>query len=284
MVRDNANAPYLAWINHKIHHRVAFFPISEDLAGRITAQQQTVRDRFPQGCPWLFPALKVNLDGARPMPDISFRDYLDTWLRRIRLLDEHRQPARVTAHQFRHTLGTRLINADVPQHVVQQLLDHMSPQMTAVYARLHNTTVRRHWENAVKVNADGQAATIAAEHPLADATWMRLSMVRAKVTLPNGYCGAPVQTDCEYANPCLDCRFFITTADFLAQHRRQRDETARLIDDAQRTGLARIAERNQRTLGKLDTIIGALENTGPGQIVAGGAVEDLTTQDLDATG
>lgn len=250
VVRDDAGAPYLAWINHKIRHRVAFFPLSEDLAGRIAAQQQAVRDRFPQGCRWLFPAVKVNLDGARPMPDISFRDYLNTWLRRIQLVDEHGQPARVTAHQFRHTLGTRLINANVPQHVVQQLLDHMSPQMTAVYARLHNKTVRAHWENAVKVNADGQAATIPAGHPLADAAWTRLSMVRAKVTLPNGYCGAPVQTDCEYANPCLDCQFFITTADFLDQHRRQRDETARLIDDAQRTGLARIAERNQRTLGK----------------------------------
>jgi hypothetical protein len=141
--------------------------------------------------------------------------------------------------------------------------------------RLHNRTVRAHWEKAVKVNADGQAATIAADHPLADAAWMRLSMVRAKVTLPNGYCGAPVQTDCEYANPCLDCRFFITTADFLDQHRRHRDETIKLIDGAQRSGLARIAERNRRTLGKLDTIITALETARPGQIVAGGTVENL---------
>jgi integrase len=284
LVRDDTGAPYLAWINHKIRHRLAFFPISHDLADRITAQQQQVRDRFPQGCAWLFPALKVNLDSARPMPDGSFRDNLDTWLRRIQLIDEHGRPTSVTPHQFRHTVATRLINADVPQHIVQQLLDHMSREMTAVYARLHNRTLRRHWENAVKVNADGQAAAIPAGHPLADAAWMRLSMVRAKVTLPNGYCGAPVQTDCEYANPCLDCRFFITTTDFLDQHRRQRDETVTLIDDAHQSGLARIAERNRRTLGKLDAIIGALEATGPNQIVTGGAVEDLTSKDLDAAG
>lgn len=275
LVRDNTGAPYLAWVNHKIRERVAFFPISEALAGHITAQQQQVLHRFPAGCRWLFPARKVNLDGSRPMPDISYRDYLNTWLTRIRLVDEHDRPATVTPHQFRHTMATRLINNDVPQHVVQQLLDHMSQEMTAVYARLHNKTLRRHWENAVKVNTDGQAATISAEHPLADAEWMRLSMVRAKVTLPNGYCGAPVQTDCEYANPCLDCRFFITTADFLDQHRRQRDETARLIDDAETAGMGRIAERNRRTLGKLDTIITALETTEPGQIVTGGTVEDL---------
>jgi hypothetical protein len=104
-------------------------------------------------------------------------------------------------------------------------------------------------------------------------------MVRAKVTLPNGYCGAPVQTDCEYANPCLDCKFFITTADLLDQHRRQRDQTSQMIADAEQAGLRRVVEKNTRTLAKLTTIIDALESAEQGQIVVGGRVEDL-----DATG
>ncbi|MBN1173222.1 MAG: tyrosine-type recombinase/integrase [Micromonosporaceae bacterium] len=275
VVRDDTGAPYLAWVNHKIRERAAFFPISGTLADHITTQQQQVLQRFPDGCRWLFPARKVNLDGSRPLPDISYRDYLTRWLGRIRLVDAHGRPATVTPHQFRHTLATRLINADVPQHVVQQLLDHMSREMTAIYARLHDKTLRRHWENAAKVNTDGQAAIIPADHPLADAAWMRQSLIRAKVTLPNGYCGAPVQTDCEYANPCLDCRFMVTTVDFLDQHRRHRDETARLICEAERSGLARIAERNRRTLDKLDAIINALQTAAPGQILTGGVVEDL---------
>ena len=49
-----------------------------------------------------------------------------------------------TAVQWRHTLGTRLINKDVPQEVVRRILDHDSAQMTSHYARLHDTTVRRH--------------------------------------------------------------------------------------------------------------------------------------------
>jgi hypothetical protein len=151
----------------------------------------------------------------------------------------------------------------------------MSPEMTAIYARLHDQTVREHWEKATKVNADGKPVELDPDHPLADAAWTRLSMVRAKVTLPNGYCGAPIQTDCEYANPCLDCRFFITTRDFLVQHRRQRDETVAFIDSAETAGLSRVVEKNRRTLGKLDTIIEALEATQPGQVVAGGRVEAL---------
>lgn len=84
-----------------------------------------------------------------------------------------------------------------------------------------------------------QKVEIAADHPLAGAAWAKMGLVRAKVTLPNGYCGAPVQTDCEDA------------------------------------GLARVAERNRRTLGKLDKIISALEGTAENQIVVGGQVEDI---------
>ncbi|MGI5243396.1 tyrosine-type recombinase/integrase [Dactylosporangium sp. CA-139066] len=256
--RDNDGAPYLLWINRKMQ-RQAFFPISEALADAIGEQQQRTRDRFPHGCPWLFPAHQANLDGSTPMSDTYWRAHSERWLTDLNLTDETSTPVRVTAHQFRHTLGTRLINANVPHHIVQQLLDHMSPEMTAVYAKIHNKTVRRHWESAVKINADAQPVTLDGDHPLADASWTRLSLVRAKVTLPNGYCGAPVQTDCEYANPCLDCRFFITTPDFLAQHRRHRADTQTAITDAEHAGLVRIAEKNRRTLSRLDAIITALD-------------------------
>jgi integrase len=273
IVRDAANAPYLTWTNHKIQERVAFFPISEQLAGQIGEQQRRVRQRFPTG-PWLFTAAQKNFNGSKPMTATAWKRQLDQWLQLIKLTDSHGEPARVTPHQFRHTLATRLINADVPQHVVQQLLDHMSPEMTNHYARLHQQTLRRHWETATKINAEGREIALAPEHPLADAAWMRISMVRAKVTLPNGYCGAPVQTDCEFANPCLDCRFFITTRDFLDQHRGQREETHRMIAEAEQSGLARVAEKNKRTAAKLDTIITALEHADTGQVVIGAHPED----------
>jgi integrase len=274
ITRDASGAPYLAWINHKIQQRPAFFPISEALATDIAAQQNRVRELFADQSPWLFPAKNANLKGSKSMGSGGWQQQLAAWLDAINLVHQG-QPTKITAHRFRHTVGTRLINADVPQHVVQHLLDHMSPEMTAVYARLMDTTVREHWERATKVNAVGEIVDIDKTHPLADAEWMRLSMVRAKVTLPNGYCGAPIQTDCEHANPCLDCRFFLTTKDFLSQHQQQRDETAKLISDARNCGMNRIAEKNTKTLIKLETLIATLQRTGPRQIVAGGQMEDL---------
>src|SRR5258707_318332 len=56
-------------------------------------------------------------------------------------------------------------NRDVPQHVVQKILDHDSPDMTAHYARLSDKTVREHWDKARKVGATGQPVLISPDGP-----------------------------------------------------------------------------------------------------------------------
>jgi len=75
----------------------------------------------------------------------------------------------LTPHQWRHTFGTRLVNRDVPLEVVRVLLDHESLEMSSHYARLHDKTVRRHWEQARKVNIKGEEIKIEPGNPLADA-------------------------------------------------------------------------------------------------------------------
>ena len=92
--------------------------------------------RFPAGAPVLFPRQTRNLDGRRPMSCHTYRSALSRWLEDCDIRDEHGRPVHLTPHQWRHTLGTVLINRDVPQHVVQKILDHDSPHMTAHYARL----------------------------------------------------------------------------------------------------------------------------------------------------
>jgi hypothetical protein len=89
-----------------------------------------------------------------------------------------------------------LINNDVPQEVVRKILDHSSWEMTAHYARLHDDTVRRHWERARKVDIHGNSVTINEDSPLADAQWAKQHLARATMALPNGYCGLPLQQNC----------------------------------------------------------------------------------------
>ena len=132
IVRDGDGAPYLRYLNHKMK-REALVPIDEQLEHQIQDHQQHLRDRWPQGTPVLFPRPLNNPDGREPALGDVYRRALHKWLVACNVRDEHGGPVSVTPHRFRHTLGTRLINRDVPQEIVRRILDHDSHCMTAHY-------------------------------------------------------------------------------------------------------------------------------------------------------
>ena len=260
VVRDGQGAPYLRYVNHKMS-RDAFVPIDDGLAEAITAQQEVVITMFPRAA-CLLPRRTRNLDGKLPFSTATFRGQLIEWLRACDIRDELGRAVHVTPHQWRHTYGTRLINNQVPQETVRRLLDHASHQMTAHYARLSDQTIRDQWERARKVGVNGEQ--LAAETgPLAEAAWMKNNLARAKMALPNGYCALPLQQRCEYANACLTCPVFVTTAEFLPHHHRQLAQTRTLISQAEHLGQQRLAEMNRTVEKNLIAIIGGL--TGPGR-------------------
>ena len=114
------------------------------------------------------------------------------------------RPARVTPHQFRHTLGTRLINNEVPMDTVRRLLDHESLEMTARYATIKDQTLRREWERyQQRIDIRGEVIPLDPAGPMSDAAWAKENLARAKQTLPNGFCGLPLQQSCPHPNACL---------------------------------------------------------------------------------
>ncbi len=261
VVTDADGAPYLRYYNTKMK-REALVPIDDELRAMIGTQHGRIRLRWPDGTPVLFPRPNSNIGGTRPVGGGTYREALYRWLEECDVRDEHGRPAHLTPHQWRHTLGTVLINRDVPQHVVQKILDHDSPQMTAHYARLSDKTVREHWEKARKVDASGQPVKISPSGPLGDAAWAKQQLSRATQALPNGYCQLPLVRTCPHANSCLTCPMFVTTAGFLPQHHAQRRETLQIISAAEANGHARVAEMNRQVAGNLDKIITALEADG----------------------
>jgi hypothetical protein len=188
------------------------------------------------------------------------------------LAAENPAPPGNSQDQVQITLGTRLINRDVPQHVVQEILDHDSAEMTALYARLSDKTVREHWEKARKVDASGQPVQISPDGPPGDAAWAKHHLSRATQALPNGYCQLPLVKTCPHANSCVTCPMFVTTPEFLPQHHAQRQATLQIITAAEANGHARVAEMNSQVAGNLGKIITALGADGQdGQDAAAGA-------------
>jgi integrase len=260
LVPDSVGWPCLRFTNTKVCAE-QLIPLTAKAAEAVRAQQADIASRWPTS-PWLFPAPRANPDGARPITYNALRQRMQRWQAAIGLRDSAGRPTRVSAHQFRHTVGTRLINQGVPQHVVQRLLGHASAQMTATYARLHDSTVREAFQAwcATRVDINGQHLPFEPEATTSDAEWIKHHLSRISASLPNGFCGRPPQQDCPHPNACLTCPDFQTTVEFLPTHHRQADQTRTLINAAEADGHRRLADNHRVVLGHLERIIAGLES------------------------
>lgn len=260
IIDDSVGWPCLRYLNHKMRAE-QLVPLSQKAADAIRDQQAHLRERWDEPPPRLFPSPHCNPEGRRAISDSTFRQRLKRWQRDIDLRDEAGQPAHVTPHQFRHTLGTRMINQGVPQHVVQQLLGHATPQMTARYAHIHDATVRAAFDDYQRRRVDiaGQRLDYDPDAPSADAEWVKHNLARVAASLPNGYCGRPPQQDCPHPNACLTCPDFQTTPQFLPLHRRQRDDTLELLAAAEQAGNTRLVDNHRQVAANLERVITALE-------------------------
>lgn len=261
VVEDSVGWPCLKFYNHKMSAE-QLIPLSAAAAEAIRDQQAHLRVRWPQAPPpRLFPSPHCNPDGTRPVSTGTFRMRLHAWQDRIGLHDETGQPVRVVPHQFRHTLGTRMINQGVAQHVVQRMLGHATAQMTARYATIHDTTVRAAFDDYQqrRVDINGNRLAFDPDGPAADAEWVKHNLARVAAALPNGYCGRPPQQDCPHPNACLTCPDFQTTPQFLPLHRRHRDDTLQLLVAAEQAGNTRLADNHRQVAQHLHEVITALE-------------------------
>ena len=262
LVADSVGWPCLQFFNTKVAAE-QLIPLSARAADAISAQQREAA-RISSSSPWLFPAPRANPDGARPFEYATLRGRLRRWQDEIGLHDQAGRRVWVSAHRWRHTHGTRLINQGVPEHVVQRLLGHASPMMTATYARLHDSTIREAFDAYCqrRVDINGEHLDFDPTAPTADAEWVKHHLGRIQASLPNGFCGRPPQQDCPHPNACLTCPDFQTTVEFLPTHRRQAAETATLIAAAEAEGHLRLADNHRRVLEHLERIIPALEALG----------------------
>ena len=138
--------------------------------------------------------------------------------------------------------------------------------MTARYATIKDQTLRREWERyQQRINIRGERIQLDPDGPLSDAAWAKENLARAKQTLPNGYCGLPLQQSCPHPNACLTCDHFFTTEEFLPLHREQLERTERLLADAEHNGNRRLVEMNTAVRLNLVRIIEGLEALQPNE-------------------
>ncbi|MDJ0592842.1 MAG: site-specific integrase [Pleurocapsa sp. MO_226.B13] len=254
-------------------------PISLELVQVIQTQQKYIQNYFGDNFNYLFSSREVGSteQGFQPAPRVmrqdSFVGYLKRLAKKFDIRDASGTAWEFQTHQFRHTVGTRMINNGVPQHIIQRYLGHESPKMTSVYAHIHDQTLKQEiakYHDSRVVNIAGEV--VESTTPELDND-LDLYLLKKKVlaqSLPNGSCARPVVLgECPHANACLTCGDFRTTIEFLDQHKAQLKETDKLIKNAEEQGWKRHAEMNTKVRDNLNKIITTLES-GNKDIVSGG--------------
>lgn len=228
-------------------------PIGADVAAVIQEQRQAVRERWGQDFALLFPG-----DRGQPVRQQTFLRALNRLAYDKRLRDATGRLWRFQSHQFRHTVGTSMINNGVPQHIVQRYLGHESPEMTSVYAHIHDQTLKREFDRFRERMVNAAGRVVEADDDNGELQWFKRNILAQ--ALPNGHCFLPLAAGpCPHANACLTCAHFRTDIRFLPQHKTQLAETASILDKARDNAWTRQIEMNEQVKRNLESIIETLE-------------------------
>ncbi|TIQ41844.1 MAG: phage integrase family protein [Mesorhizobium sp.] len=197
-----------------------------------------------------------SLKGKCISPQTLFEASLEAACRTAGLVDD-RGRATITAHRFRHTVGTELIEGGARVHTVMKMLGHTSTGMTLVYAHLSDASVR---EDYLKVLGPG--ALIAG--PLAETlrsrampedsiAWLKANFFRTELEL--GHClRLPEEGPCE-CDLYLTCAKFVTTPEYASRLRERRLREITLADEAQVKGFYRESERHDCTRSRIEQLL-----------------------------
>lgn len=235
-------------------------PISREVAALIKNQEQHIIDTFGKECEYVFP----RKDGS-PLKQSTFRENLNRLAHEENITGRDGKLFRFHSHAFRHTVGTRMINNGVPQHIVQKFLGHESPEMTSRYAHIYDETLKKEFSKFKEklITNNGSIIEISNEISEADDTdlqWFKKN-INAQA-LPNGYCRLPVISGpCPHANACLDCTHFCTSKQFLGEHEEHLNRTKQLLDRAKQNQWQRQVETNERVKDRLEQIIHMLKES-----------------------
>ncbi len=264
-------------------------PASRVVVDAIREQHGRVRERFGAACQWLFPKVSGNPDGKYPMPYGTVDTRFDAWLKRICLIDANGDAA-VSWHQFRHTLGTRMVNAGVSGRTIREVLGHTSWQMQEHYSRIADGTLRREYEEKyeVRFNLKGEAVKVHCDSDLAGVEWLAEKIGRRLHAVAGGWCGRHISRPCPKtaADGCYFCNDFQSDRQFLPIHQNTLDRTRELQADAAAAGRSHAADVNARLATAVEHLITRItdqENDGVAPApddLPGGPVE--TKEEADA--
>jgi integrase len=174
----------------------------------------------------------------------------------------------ISAHRFRHTVGTQLAERGAKLRTIMNVLGHSSATMSMVYAQISDREVLKDYQAVLGPGAaiaGPFAETLRSGELSASAVdWLKSNFLKTELEL--GRClRLPQEGPCE-CELYLTCAKFVTTPQYAPRLRRRRRIEQELVEDAVAHGWQREIERHQCTIGRLEQLLTDLREPieGPG--------------------
>jgi integrase len=163
----------------------------------------------------------------------------------------------ISAHRFRHTVGTQLAERGAKLHTIMKVLGHSSVSMALIYAQISDQEVLRDYKSVLAPGAviAGPAALDLKSGVLPDDAvhWLKTNFFKTELEL--GHClRLPAEGPCE-CDLYLTCAKFVTTADYAPRLRARRQVEQTLALDAADRGWAREVERHHCTANRIERLL-----------------------------
>lgn len=251
---------------HMLGHKI---PITQEVAAVILAQRAWVKQHYtPSENPhhWLFPASKKRRNYktqqrfllGNPLKSDAVREALNRLAQRCQIQNEQGGIFHFKLHAFRHTKAVELINNGMSLVLVQQWMAHASPEMTLIYAKILDETMRKAWEKTVELGIvqfnDGKPEYVPGKHllPMAGANAFdpeRVREHRQNVKMALGSCLKTAKIMCKFVElPCFHCPAYVLTPDDLPALEAYEQQMLERIEIGKQAGNAHWIDVNQKNL------------------------------------
>lgn len=169
--------------------------------------------------------------------------------------------ATITAHRFRHTLGTQLAERGAKLHTIMQVLGHESPGMSMVYARISDPEVLRDYRAVLEPGAviagPGAEAVRGGVLGIGAVDWLKTNFLKTELEL--GHClRLPAEGPCE-CELFLTCSRFVTTPAYALRLRERRALEQALAEDADKRGWPREVERHRCIATRIEKLLADMD-------------------------
>jgi integrase/recombinase XerD len=235
--QDSEGDWWLHFWDYKLSKEHNPIPIQKEVAEMIQKQQKFVKEKFGEKYEYLFCSRSGGRHKDGTYSYVERPPYADTFRQALRKLVKERnicyqgKPYPISrTHRFRHTGASELINKGMPLVMVQEILGHESPEMTLVYAKLYDKTLKDAWQEASPTIVDITGAVLKVERTKLDSPkYKEMKRRILEQQVHNGSCNLPPMQSCPKYHACYTCAQFRTSNDHLPNLKADKDQIEKEI-------------------------------------------------------